>query len=288
MTALWSRPHSSIAENNGKEGTQEMELVPGAEWIPAVAMFVPTEYQRPVVRAIVNKIISGLDDKLFGVLTLSEREPGMFAVLDGQQRLTGVRELGLGDRRLPAVVHRGLSVEEEARIFWQMNSSARRGLTAEEVFRGRLVGNDPAALDIRRIAREAGYYLALDGHYKEGPNVIRAVGALNTIYETSLEFGPKDLEATLGLVRDAWGDDPKALQSTLLNGISRFHRMHRSHGYDRARLVSVLESYAPSRVVEDGNEEARIGSIGSAAGIARNLTRKYNNKLHAKNRLPGE
>ena len=52
-------------------------------------------YQRTIVQARANRIAKNLDQDAFGSLTVGQRNDGSFWVVDGMQRLTAARKLGI-------------------------------------------------------------------------------------------------------------------------------------------------------------------------------------------------
>jgi hypothetical protein len=56
------------------------------KWLHIKKLFVDSRYQREEIRAEVDQIASDLDWDVCGVLVVSQRADGRYAILDGQQR----------------------------------------------------------------------------------------------------------------------------------------------------------------------------------------------------------
>ncbi|MDY5220460.1 MAG: DUF6551 family protein, partial [Eubacteriales bacterium] len=69
------------------EVRQQIQLIP-------LACIVTEEYQRVMNMRNVAGIVKHFDPAKLGVLVVSHRKDGTYAVLDGQHRLTALRKLG--------------------------------------------------------------------------------------------------------------------------------------------------------------------------------------------------
>lgn len=266
--------------------TEPLVLSALFQYVNAAYLFVPREYQRPE-KPIIKRIATNFDPDLFGALTVNLRHygdgAGRYAVIDGQQRLAAIHRMGYGDQNLPCLVHHGLSAQVEADLFWRMNSRVgRTPLTAPEVFHGRLVAEDPGALDIQSIAAEYGYDLWFGQRDPRNKNLISAIGTLDRIY--TQRNGGDALRRTLALTRDAWNGEAGSTKGVLLWALHTFDRAYRGI-YDRQRFVRILSELSPGRVISDGQETARILSGATATGILRSLVGLYNKRTRS-GRLP--
>src|SRR5688572_29248244 len=79
-------------------------------------------YQRPLDERRVKKMTDAFDENLIGALEVSFAD-GQFWVVDGQHRLALLRAKGI--KTVNAVIHYGLSLEEEANLFGRLNSQRR-------------------------------------------------------------------------------------------------------------------------------------------------------------------
>jgi hypothetical protein len=160
-------------------------------------LFVDESYQRPLT-SFAKRIQRAFDPALVGTLIVSARDGDRYAIVDGQTRAAAVDELakdGAVPGVLPCLVYQDLTPAQEADLFARLQKE-RRGIASYHRFRAAVVAGDPEAIDIQRIAREAGYEIGV------GKTVISAVAALEKVYRRS----PDTLARVLRIVRNAWGD----------------------------------------------------------------------------------
>jgi hypothetical protein len=98
-------------------------------------------YQRGVNPHLVTRLVKNFNKDSFGVLTVSERANGDKYILDGQHRWK-VAQLCV-EEYLPCHVYEGLTLQDEARIFSDINTN-RVGVTALYRYRaGVIAGSSP-------------------------------------------------------------------------------------------------------------------------------------------------
>lgn len=119
------------------EWTEPTTLTEGGEpqvYLAAVSVreiFADPTYQRDLDRPRAEHMAreDHWNVRLLGVIELSDRGEGMqpdrYAVINGQHRVEAAR---LRDRDMPLVakVHTGLSIEQEAQLFHEIDASTRR------------------------------------------------------------------------------------------------------------------------------------------------------------------
>lgn len=248
------------------------------EWLPAESLHIDHDhYQRPLRDTHVKRIAGRFDPGAFGVLEVSEREDKSRWVLDGQHRVAAVIARGWGARLVPCLVHRGLTLSDEAIIFYKPQAT-RRSLKPTERFRARLTAGDEQAIQIRDIARRHGYELALIGA-SVNPDRLNAVGSLEHIQD---RYGTESVDAVLAIARDAFGSHTQP-QGIVLRAIAIFdHRA--SDLYDRPRLVKILREGSGHNIESDGVAAARLMGMKTDEATAMTIHRLYNHGL--KRRLP--
>src|ERR687895_2412245 len=148
---------------------------PVVENIPLDAMIKDDRAQRPFDPGWARHLINHFDRRLLGVLTVSEREDGRYAVIDGWHRRHALRTLGF--THAPCTVERGLSLADEAGRFAGLNK--RRTVRYIDEFFVRVVAGDPAAVAIHTAIEAAGWKPARGG----GDGQLSAVGALERLHQ---------------------------------------------------------------------------------------------------------
>lgn len=205
---------------------------PRIELVPLSAIMIDPRYQRPLDEKRAEKIANEFHWDQFGVLELSFRENDTYAVFDGQHRLAAALKMGLGS--VPAIIHQGLSAEEEAILFTLLQTQ-RKGLKQLDRFRAEVFGGDEKATRIDAIVHKHGFTF---GNTKKDPNNIEAVAALE---RTCRRFGFAHLDLTLSEIRRLWDGDPGATNGKFIVGMAYFLADYGDGRYGEAEefLVSV-------------------------------------------------
>lgn len=202
--------------------------------VPIDKMFVHyrslgSGYARPLRPNRVKKLASKWDRQAAGVLLLSMRADGTFAIIDGQHRREAAILIGL--KTLDALVYIDLSLEDEARLYRKFGDYLKQ--TALDRYHAGVIEGDQASLEIKRILSYRDLYVPdSPGAYSHG---IIAVEALVSVYE---RFGANVLRATIGLLHEAWGTDYHAYRASQVKGTAAFLiRFVQNPKFNRKRLV---------------------------------------------------
>jgi hypothetical protein len=218
-------------------------------------------YQRQPRQRRIDLIARNYDMSLAGVVEVSLRRNGEMFVFDGWHRVLAANIAG--EEEILAHVHYGLSVQEEAGKFREMNRS-RLGVSALQEFGSALTEEHPKYVEIASIVDHYGGRVAEpDVANSGGTGGIVAVRALETVYDRTggMERGGADgLRRVLSIIRDGFGVvDHTTVQEVPLKGLSHFTETYSDKGrnpaYDRKQLVT--------RVGATGVE----GLIGSATQL---------------------
>lgn len=201
--------------------------------LPVSALFVDDRYQRELNEARVKKIAETFNPAQLGVLEVSTREDGMFAVFDGQHRLAALQQVGWTDA--PCLVHQDLTADDEAKLFIRLQSD-RKSVTPLERFRARLFSGDETAVVIDKVTRLAGFHIG--GH---DPYGIKAVTAVEAVYRRE---GPDALLNGLAAIHNLWGGDERSTNGHLIQGMTQFllRYSNRLGNEEQVRLAGVAPS----------------------------------------------
>lgn len=220
-------------------------------------------YQRTIVSARVSKIARHLDQDAFGSLTVGQREDGSLWVVDGMQRLTAARKLGIS--MVPCDVFHSSGQEHEARVF-RLKNRERTNVCAATLFRAQLTEGDPQSVDIANLVREAGLKLRFDNSGGAGWPYIKAVKALERSYQ---RVGRDGLLKVLGIICDAWPGEDLALHGDLIEGMGWFVKKH--GGFDEARIVAKLRTKSVAGVIRAADANYRLGRDRDSSAYGRSL-----------------
>lgn len=188
--------------------------------IPIEQCIVDPRYQRDL-NPRHPALNDDFDAALLGVLEGSERESGEVAIFDGQHRLERLRREEM--RTAPVMVHQGLTPEQEADLFRRLQEG-RKALHPVETFRARLFAEDPVAVSMDGIARARGFRIGA------GPGSLQAIVAVERI------FNRGNLEETLDFIK-LWEGSSRALEGSMMDGLSRFLDLYPEADRDRAKEV---------------------------------------------------
>lgn len=210
--------------------------------VPIDLIFADLTYQRPLDEVRVDRMTEKYNVSLVGIVEVSARPDGRYAVLDGQHRVAVVRNVTFGQpspAHVPCRVHSGLTVTEEAEVYHQLNTT-RRQLTGWDRWVARRASRDQGVLAIERCAERNGLTIGTS----EGSNILRSTVACERLVELG---GLPLLDATLGLVLQIWPNDQTGLDGAVLRGLG--HVLHTyGQDLDLARLLDTLSAVVPRQL----------------------------------------
>lgn len=302
MNASNSYPTVEPRAAGGLRELMHMGHRPSLGMVRAGDIRIDQSYQRELVSARhIERICESFAWDLFFAIGVNCRVDGSIYVFDGQHRLEAVKRLFGPDEKVPALVTTGLSAQDEAKLFYAMQTT-RRPVRPEERFRAQVFRAEPCALEIREIAARHGYSLiagdegvriqsvsAIEDLYH--PNGRRAAGLPRAespdVYRGGSNakpggvpwIGRERLDWVLSMSARAWrgGDAPNA---RVINALSVLFEQERKmpSGIDTERLVGVIGLRSPRGwEVRENEKRARVWVL---------MAEEYNRGLRGKNRIP--
>lgn len=227
------------------------------------------EYQRMVIKSRVAGIVRSFNHDAFNSILIGERSDGSYWVVDGQQRLTAARQLGM--TRVPCNVFQSTGPAHEAAVFILVNGG-RTGVSAFHIFRAAVAQGDRQSLAIVACVENAGLAV-LSGGKSSGngwPN-LRCVVALQNSYERG---GAEHLTRTLNIICEAWRGEDDATRSTIVDGLSLF--LSRCSECDDARLTKKLKAIDPMAVLRFADSQRQLMGGGRVAAASTAFLNYYN------------
>ena len=201
--------------SDAREGIPAKEVEQHIACLP-LERIVTEQYQRVLNMKNVAGIVKNFDPAKLGVLVVSYRADGTYAVLDGQHRLTALRQLGYDATN--CIVLEGMTVQQEADYFRRQNEN-KQSLRINDTFNASLWAEDAESLRIKALMDKYGFR-----HGKSGqPMCICAIGALQRILR---RFGDRALELTLACIAATWPHDSTILRGEMLAGLGEFWRRY--------------------------------------------------------------
>jgi hypothetical protein len=222
-------------------------------------------YQRVIVPARVNRIVKNLDQDAFGSLTVGQRKDGSYWVVDGMQRLTAARRIGIAT--VPCDVFQSQGQEHEARVF-RLKNRERTNVSASALFKAQLTEGDPQSIEIADIVKEAGLKLRLDQNNSGGHGwpYIKAVKALERSYG---RVGRDGLSKSLELLMAAWPGEDGAIQGDMIEGMCWF--IKKNDGFDEVRLVQKLRTKSITGIIRAADANYKLGKDRDSSSYGRSL-----------------
>lgn len=228
-----------------------------AEWVPISQMFVDPAYTRPVSEAQINRMLrNGFDADKLGVIMLSMREDGRYAVLDGNHRREAAKKVGI--KQMRALVFIDKTPKQEADLFVAFNTMNRP--TALDRFRARLSMGELQATEIQKILNKHGMTVAISGAVVGG---VSAVAALDKLYS---EAGPRGTYEVVNILHRAWGQERRAWVTQMIEGMRQFWLRYHAE-VDKNRLVDRMQLTTPERVLaQSGAVVRKSTTVGTLIG----------------------
>jgi hypothetical protein len=143
------------------------------------ALFYDKLYQRPLVQTMINRIYKDFDPRLLATIIVSEREDGRYAILDGNHRVAAAKKAGLTS--ISCVVHKNLTVEQEAKMFSDLNQ-VRKKVPLWEIHKARILYGAPDSLFIDRIFKECNLEVVAGSKGQKGKTKTGVISALEPVY----------------------------------------------------------------------------------------------------------
>ena len=238
--ALYAAVDSVLARLDTKRATQQRMYVTA---IPARRLFVDHSYQRPLDEDRITKMVADFNPELLGVIDVSDRGDGTFAIVEGQHRWAAAREAhpehdGV---HLVCLVHTRLTTTDEAHLFHQIDVR-RRSLSGWDRWKARRGAGDPVVAEIEAVVTDHG--LLVDPSPRD--RAVAATRALETVYELGSQ---QLLSNTLLVLTRAYRTARDAYDGALIHGLALV-----LHHYDLVdelnidRLVTALEGIAPRQI----------------------------------------
>lgn len=230
--------------------------------IPVDELNIADSYQRTIVPGRVNRIFKNLDQDAFGSLTVGQRRDGTYWVVDGMQRLTAARKLGIA--MVPCDVFQSEGQEHEARVF-RLKNRERTNVSSVALFRAQLTEGDEQSLAIAEVVRQAGLKLALREEAARWPYV-KAVKALERSFQ---RVGGDGLAAAFGILGEAWPGEDGALNGDMIEGMCWF--IKKQPDFDRDRLVGRLSKKSIVGVLRAADANLKLGNDRDSSAYGRSL-----------------
>lgn len=237
---------SAVMENVANEQILQGETM---KCLPSKVMEVPVHlvqfanYQRPVDMKKVEAIMREFNPRRVRPIELSYRD-GVYYCFDGQHRLRAYQRLG--QTKIEAQVHFGLTYKEEAKLFADQHRNEKH-ISKRDEWRARvLAGNaDAGASAVSETLRVYGYTMDICPQTGLTP-----VGAINEIQKLYDETGLPGLNSALAIATGAWGNTREAVHREILSGLRTIVKSYSLQKPQIKRFIKKLSAFPPNEILK--------------------------------------
>lgn len=244
---------------------------PTIKMIPADQLIAYPEVQRiPPTKESVNQIAANLDTSSLGTLSVSLRPDGSYSLMDGQRRVAALKMRGMGSYRCKCDLYTGLTVQQEAQKFLDLNSV--RVVGSLDRFTVGVTAKLPECVAIVAALKSIGWRVGRAA----GPGSAVAVESMLKVYRADKSGAL--LSKTLGILNDAFGRDKNTMSGSLIDGLGQFLR--KNPAADAVSLTEKLRAKFSSPVTITAQartrRETERGSL--AQNVSAIIERTYSNR----------
>lgn len=231
----------------------------------------------------VENMAAKFNPSALGSLIVSRRSNGELVVIDGMHRTETCRRVGYRGK-LSAIVHEGLTPEQERKLFVLYNNTKSVSMLTKFVQRAQY--GDPVAVELNRIILSHGWTPGAGS----SDGTLHAVDALEKVYvdgARSVERGahPELADKTLAIITGAWGHDWRATNGIILKGVGKFLGRWSEEKIDYHKVISELQLMTPNQLRGKAKSLTELQGGTQDAAIARILTNLHNSRRRS-NLLP--
>jgi hypothetical protein len=221
----------------------------------------------------VDRFVANYNPSALGSGTVSRRNAVTNIVLDGMHRVEVIRRVTNGTGTFLVRVFEGLTRQEEAQLFLDLNAGNQPNLL--DRFKARIIAGDEVAKQVDDIIHAFGWKFGNNSN----DGLVACVGAVEKIYRTGVkaEFEPDLLQSTFMVVTHAWGMKSETTVAPILEAVSAVILEYGS-SLDLDRLTQRLKAYGggPYALAEDGKSLAKSLRARTSMGIATRIVDHYN------------
>lgn len=232
-------------------------------------------YQSPVKESQVKKIVKNFDPQKLHTIVVNKRNDGQFFVIDGQHRVEALKELGIPT--IDSTVHEGLTVEEEAEMYYGINDRPAKSPNSKG--KSSLKFGDQNAIEIEEAVQNVGLSIDYDKKgTKEG--YITAYASLQSVHK---KYGKEFLEVVLQVIKSSFGLERRFYQAFIIKGFAQFIATY-GNKIDVSHLINRLQEIGYEGFIQEANKK-QVGFKTKKESLPLALAEIYNKRKHNKNKL---
>lgn len=256
-----------MAKNKYDYDLPDHKIQHGVE-VDLETLLVEPQAQRELDERRAQGISNSLIPSAIGSLTVSQRDDGKRYIIDGMHRRRAAQLSGW--QTMPAEIHYGLSVEQEAILFLIKNKESKAPNPLAE-FKVGVTAGVPIYRDIANVLAEHDLVV--------GTNSTNQVSAVRAMEFVTRRWGPSALDTAISVAEKAWGRTADTWNGSLLGGIGEFVGTHTDLDVDR--LVKVIQKKgSPAAWIGLAHGMQQHGSSENLRrGVYKTLVETYNKGL---------
>lgn len=179
-----------------------------------MGLMTDMSYQSPVKEGQVKRILKNFDRDSLDAITVNLRENGFYYIIDGQHRVEVLKRLNIPT--VPAKIHVGLSIEEEAKLYRNINTRPTK--SPNSIAKANITQGDEKAELINFSVLQGGMQIDYDNQNPKY-GYITAYKSLERVFEKHRGSG---LTETLKFIKETYGDERRFFQGYIIEGFAKF------------------------------------------------------------------
>ena len=229
-------------------------------------------YQRPVKMHVIKKIIKEFDPKVLDEIVVSFRD-GKFYVVDGQHRITALKEMNGGHEcMVNCKIIADLTYEQEADLYEKLDKSKTKLNIADRTRAKSEAGEYQDIADIEKVLAANSIEWVFSTTGVSGTNKVSATRTLLSSYD---QLGFDEFQRVIHLIKETWCGDKQSLNRFIISGVSLFFKTYGTGINDRT-FVRQLSKVPPQEILSEGKTDSITREM--ALKYARVIWSKYNYK----------
>lgn len=241
------------SDNTTPKPGPKIERAARLRWIPLSKLAVSDQAQRELKQPRVDHLVAHFDHEQLGTPVVNERA-GRFWIIDGQHRCAAAKEIYSPDHQIQCWTYSGLTQEEEAEKFLQINDVL--SVAAMDKYQIGVEAGREIESDIDRIVRAQG--MTVTKQSVEG-----GIGAVGTLRRVYMRGGPGVLARTLRIIDRSFGTS--GLEAPVIDGIGLLCGRYNGELQDELMVTKL-----------SGMRGGVTGFLGKAAVIKERMKQPYN------------
>lgn len=257
-------------------------IVPDSvEVLPCKILHAKLSCQKTPKENDVRELATNWEDKLCDPIHVSYRD-GQYGIVEGQKRKLAKTMIN-SDGTLVCNIYRGLTEEDEYKLFSQLNNGKRTYGTNED-YEARSQF-DPKWKYVIECANNAGFSIVYTGGAKQD-----TFGCSATLEEVYDSLGDIDFVEMLKLLKNVCEGNKYSLQATFLKGFSNFYSLYKTSIIEKELKKVFIDKHTKEiikssfdKVKDKSKTYTQTKNVGITTAFG--LLMRYNECCQKKNKL---